>query len=187
MTVQAPFDRVAVETALVAWVESAAGVSCMIANQNAPQPSHPFAELAIIAARDYGQADEQETNPVGAPSGQEVQINAGKQKRITVSLNMWSSTNDASQDARALMDKALAALDLPSYRDTLKASGIAVLNAPEAQSLDELESNSVVQRAQADCFFGIAANVSERTGYIATMQTTSDAPIGNSTFQTVKS
>ncbi len=171
----APFNRQAVEDALYAWVFGATGVATNWANQNAAQLARPHMTLAITSTTKLGQ-DAQILNaePTAPLSGAEVAIEIGGLRRVVVSVNAYGVSNDPDLDARALMDKALGALEVPSYLAALRVAGVAVARVGAAISLDYLAEDKFISRAQADVTLCVAANLEERVGYIATVDVTNE-------------
>lgn len=180
MTLQ-PFNRQAITAALVAWAESASALNgrVMLANQNAPQPVFPYVTLLVGPARSIGQ-DETAINaePVDALPGKEVAIEVRGNREVTVSVNTYSmidpATEDASQDAHALIEALITSLSAPLYLDPLRAAGVSVLRVSDPQNLDALQADGWKQRAQCDVTFSVAANAEERVTYIETVESTFD-------------
>jgi len=179
MTVNAPIPRKTFETAIQAWFKNATGLAddhvLWQAQPTGPaQPSFPYATLFVTSpATKLGQdeiriRDASDDDP--APDdGSEIELLACGLRKMTVSANVYAKTNDADADARAIMDKAHAALGMLSFLSAFKAAGLSVIDDGDVRSLDELTSNVFVSRAQLDVVFGMASNAIESTGYIETV------------------
>ncbi len=175
MPIAAPIPRQTIEDALYVWLSSATSVAVIWANQNAPQPTRPYATLAVVSTTQLGQNSvTPNANPSSPSPGAEVAIEVGGLHRVVVSVNVYGISNDPDSDARALMDKALGALALPSVLSTLRSAGVAVNRVGGAISLDFLTDDKWLSRTQADVTLCVASNLEERVGYIATVEVTNE-------------
>jgi hypothetical protein len=163
------------EDAIYDWIVAATGVSAHWDFQKIPQPEFPFASMRILSiARLNGEDETRIEEDPGSPPGEEIeQIRSGP-RRMTVSVNFYSTSNDALSDAMSLASTAQASLALPSIAALLYGAGLAVIGEGSLQDLSALEAETWVSRSQFDVVFGIASNTSEKSGYIETVEV--DAP-----------
>jgi hypothetical protein len=185
--IAAPIPRKAIETAIVAWFTRATGLAAsnVLLESQPTSPNQPVLPYATVfnlsPATKLGQDElriRDASADVPAPdAGSEIEILACGLRKMVFSCNTYSKTNDADADARALMDKAHAALALPSFVAELQAVGLSVIDDGAVRSLDALQSDKFVARAQLDVTFGLASNVTENTGYIEHVEITDLAPV----------
>lgn len=178
MTVTAPFNRRAIQDALITWFAGSTGLGVERvewADQGAPQLEHPYASLKLGALRDIGR-DEENINgePANPVAGAEVAIESRGMREVVCSCNVYTRTREPEATAHALLDRARAALGMSTYLDPLCAAGVSYLRKSDAQNLDGLNGDDFVQRAQMDVTFSIASNAEDRVGYIAQVVLSSD-------------
>lgn len=173
--IAAPFDRRAIENAIAAWIKRATGVTFIWANQNGARPAFPYITGMMSIANSIGQDEQRiDGDPPNPQVGQEVEIAACGLRKLVVSLNAYAGPNGDPEidDARQHMDKARAALGLPSFVEDFRAAGMAIVQDEAIQNLDQLDGDTFLSRTQMDVSFCIASNAIEHVGYIATAEVT---------------
>lgn len=185
MAVSAPIDWSTVENALVAWVENATGLTCVWSSQATPVPAYPFARLKLIAGPGGTGAtpDERWDTDLGEAQGEEVGVIVAEQVLCTYSLQVETSSDAPGASANEYVGRARAAAWLPSYLEAFKAAGVGLLEVQATRDLDQAEGQIILSRAVADVRVCLAANLTERTGYIdvVSAEGTLTDPAGNET------
>lgn len=169
-------DWSAIEKALVAWLEDATGCPVLVADQRAPQPSPPYVTLRIDGPEVVGSDEIRVSSDLAQDPGEEVRLELRGQRTFTASINVYSQQRptasapyDHAKSARHLAESIQASLALPSALASLYAAGLSVVAAGPVQNLTFLQDADHVERMQMDVRLATASSVSERTGYIATV------------------
>jgi hypothetical protein len=173
MALQAPFNRTAIETAIVAWLKRATDLTVQRGDQRIPQATHAYATYRMDTIGEIGH-DEIRISAIDPAPGSPVdttQTVCGL-RTLVVSVNVFSSANKSDLDARALADLAFASLSVPSYADALSNAGIAISERGAVRSLDRVESTDWISRAQFDVTICVASNVTENVESAGTVEMT---------------
>lgn len=166
----------AIEDALVAWLESAAGVGAIWANQTGEQPLMPYGTLKITGPRQSTPTPEvANVTNLDNPAGQEIEQTVIMRGEITVSCQVFSQVTAGAGTARELLQQARIALFLPARRQALADAGLALVQAGDTQDLTALLETTWQSRAAMDVRFNVVDTATERTGYIATVNVTGSA------------
>lgn len=176
-----PITWATIELALCAWVATATGRQCIMANQNAPQPQKPYSTI-LLSNRD---------NPAGlAGAGMdEVRTSASapgivqyvKWRQFSASINTFSNTMTGVNQAVPLLETAIEALALQSVQTALRAARVASL--PVTQPIVDLSvllETRGESRAQCDVRFNVVSSLTEDVNYFTSINSDhiTIAPLG---------
>jgi hypothetical protein len=168
-----PLSFPAIESALVAFVETASGLSgkVVLAMQTAPQPPMPYATVRISGPRPAGGPWPRiiQSFDAAQPAGQEVSLQAVVDEELTVSLQFFTALTFGAGSARALMAQVRVALALQSTLDPLRAAGLALIDVGDIHDLSAILETAFQGRAALDLRFLVADDVTERTGYVGSV------------------
>lgn len=109
--------------------------------------------------------------------GHEVLQEVAGLRDMTISCQVYVSSpdvTDPTKHSRALMTAAQASLGLPSELARFQGVGLAIIEEGDVLNIDELIEDAFVSRANMDVRFGLASNLSERTGFIQATEISSD-------------
>jgi hypothetical protein len=159
-------DLVAFENALHAWVAGAAGVEAIWSSQNAPAPALPYLTLRLVGPVRLGDQLASRTN-LANPAGQEIERTLTEHEEWTLSVHAFASPATGASAARALLQAAALKMQLPSQRDALSASGLALVEVGDTSDLTALVGSQHESRAQMDVRLRTVDQATEKTGYIA--------------------
>ena len=176
--VRAVQDDGVAEDAIQGWFSAATGLTTIWRNQNAPQPPYPYAGLAIIAGPiKLGGKDEQRSSTaLGQPPGQDVLVESVGLRTMTVSCRIYTAKEDVldpARHARHLMSVAQSSLGRPSVIAAFSDAGLSIIEEGDVQNIDEVIEDAFLSRANMEVRFGLASNVSERTGFIEKVKASS--------------
>lgn len=178
MTVEAPYDRRAIQDAFIDWIAAAVDLSCIWTRQNGPQPALPYLTLELGNFRSIGQ---DETSIDGEPEapiveGAEVELLSRGLRYFVLSINAYAKTHGTEDvdDAQMILDKVRASLGMDTYLVPLRAAGIAISSIGLIQNLDFVLADKFRSRAQMDVTVCVASNAVERVGYIEKVQINSE-------------
>ncbi len=168
--------------AVKAWAEAQTGLTIIWGKESAPQPAYPYGWLRLITGPNpIGSIDEVRlSTDLGQDPGEEVLQQVVGQRRAVVSLQILNRRDkaaayDVTEDPASLMAQAQASLRLPTVIAAFDAAEVAVLTVGAIVDLSGLEGDKdFTDRRQMDTVFGLAFEVSERTGYIERALVTSD-------------
>ncbi|MCP4567020.1 MAG: hypothetical protein GY841_05505 [FCB group bacterium] len=175
MAVSAPIDMEAFQDTVHQWFNTATDIETVWADQSAPQPKYPFARLKISSgplAQTPSWSLFEETN-LSRAAGTEVEQTVWVPCQFVVSIQVLVGLQDGRNpafDALSYMQRAEAALALPSYLALFHASNMSVIRAEQTQNLTELISGSQVSRQAMDVVFGALLSATEYAGYIKTAE-----------------
>lgn len=160
-----------IEAAILAWFKASSGLSAVIwANQTAPQPALPYATLLIRPpARLAAQDDVQEVYVGSNPAGQEVELRQKGVREISVSCQVFSAAVRGAGTAREILAKAQTGLETPSLRQALYQAGLSVVDEGAITDVSALVETKYQSRAAMDVLFYCVDEVTEKTGYIETV------------------
>lgn len=166
-----PMNLTAIEDALYAWFSGAMGIAVIWADQGMPQPAHPYGTIAINTIAQNAPDEDRVDADLEAPvEGAEVELQTVGLRTVLVSCNVYA----LARGAPILLEKARAALGMPSYLSALRTAGIAISKVNAGRSLPQIDSDASISRMQMDVECCIAANAAERVGYITRANATSD-------------
>jgi len=169
--VEHPIDMEVVENAIHRWFAEATGLETVWRHQSAPQPAYPFGSLKIMTGPNAIPAEFElrtETD-VNRPQGYEIEMTVCAPCLLTVSCQAYVEGEDVSKpdgDARSYLNKARAALFLPSQQSLFKAAELSVTRSNPVNDISALTNERFVSRAGMDVEFNCAMNLSEFAGYI---------------------
>ena len=178
MTVNAPIDMETFQDTIHAWFSGATGLQTVWRNQSAPQPDMPFASLMIVSGPEqYSPAWEvRNETDLTRSRGREVKQTVCVPCRFSVSCQVFCENNDArnpNRDATSYINRAVAALGLPSYLQALRNAEISVSTVGPVQNLAELVESAFESRANVDVVFNSVLSVDEYVGFIERVHATS--------------
>lgn len=166
-------DVGAIERAVVRWLESASGCAVRVANQNAPRPAYPYVTAQLGGLVSVGTGGVRTSTDLDQ-EGAEVELRVRGERQLTVSVNVYAQQRpgkpyDPTQGALSIAERIRASLGLPSVLAALREAGLSFIDSTPAQDLTWLQDANFVERRQMDIRFGLASVVSERVGFIATV------------------
>jgi len=169
--VEAPIDMETVENVVHNWFAESTGLETVWRHQSAPQPEYPFGSLLIMSGPNpLSEAFElRDDSDVNRPKNYEVEMTVCAPCSFSVSCQAYVEGKDASVpdlNARALLNKARAALFLPSQAALFGAAEISVIRSNPVTDISALTNERFVSRAGMDVEFNCVMNLSEFAGYI---------------------
>jgi len=172
--VASPIAWTTIEDALYDWLAAATGLTTIWAEQDSPQPAYPYAVLEITSGptKVGGQDEQRQTYDGGQSLGQEIGIEVCGLREITLSVQVFAKEADAlpTNHPRDMLSRAQSSLGLPSVLQALKVAGLSVIEEMPVQDMSEAIEDTWITRAAMDVRLGLAASVTERTGYISTVE-----------------
>lgn len=166
-------DVGAIERAVVRWLEGVTVHPVRVANQTAPRPAYPYVTVQLGGLVSVGPGGIRQHTDLDR-EGEEVELQVRGERQLTVSVNVYAQQRpgkpyDPTQGALSLAEGIRASLGLPSVLATLREAGLSFIDSTPVQDLTWLQDTDWVERRQMDIRFGLASVVSERVGYIATV------------------
>ncbi len=178
-----PIEWGEVENALLRWFEDATDLCVIWGDQDAPQPPYPYAVIKIIAGpTKIGGVDETRIkafDPEPAAPALPIELLKEGPREITLScqINVGPpDNNNPGEHSRSLMSAAQAALGLPSFIDSLRAAGLAVIQELPIGDFSIQIADLWVSRSQMDVRFGLTSSVREESAVIETVEITAGDP-----------
>lgn len=157
-------DWTTTRAALHAWMVAGTGLPAgrvIWANQAAPRPQTPFAEInPRMSIRRLGAYDEE--RPTATP---------GTIARVT-HLRLGVSCHLYGAGAMDLMERAREYLDTHAARALFEPAGLSVLDRGEVRDITKLLETQYEERAQLDLVIGLATTATEDVGFIQTVDLT---------------
>lgn len=176
MAAAQPTDLTAFENTLYSWFRTQTGLANVRwSDQDHPQFDYPFGVISPLTGMSrVGNAFDFSswTTDLGQ-SGEEVEEKHSGWREISVSFQVFvgpPSNNDPSANARDFMSRAQGSLNLTSVRNTFKSNDIAVIEDFGIVKLDAVIEDTFISIANMDIRFMTTSNVSERFGYIKTVE-----------------
>ncbi len=171
-------DWQTIENALQTWIVAATGLptsAVIFASQNAPAPAMPYATIKISGPRGTmaQPALQIETNLLN-PAGEEIEQTVTLHQEVTVSCQVYAAATAGTGTAKEYLEKARTALFLPTRLDALSTAGLAVVEMGDTQDLTALLGTAWESRAAMDVRMNLVDTAVEKTGYIATVETTDE-------------
>lgn len=160
-----------VQDALRSWVSAATGValaSVIMAEQDGPRPTKPFATIRVSGIRRLGAFDgSAATTTAGTPDpGEEVTLTTGGHRELGVSVNVFTVPTQGASCAFALASKLHAQADTEGVRATMKAAGASLFEVAPVRNLNDVFRTAMEGRAQVDARLYVTESVTELTTYI---------------------
>lgn len=167
----------AIEDALRAWAKAGTALTdakVIWSEQTGARPAAPFVTLRIGDVIPLSSVDEvEELTDLDADPGEEVELRAGGFREFTLSLQAFAATVTGANTAREYLTKAQTALALPSVRAALFAAGIAPFDTGTVQTVNAVVGTKFEARAVLEVRFYVHDTVSEYTGFIEEVESTS--------------
>jgi hypothetical protein len=168
-----PLSFPIIESALVAFIETASGLTgkVALAMQTAPQLAMPYATVRITGPRPAGGPWPRiiQSYDAAQPVGQEVSLQAVVDEELTVSIQLFTPLTFGAASARALMAQLRMALALQSTLDPLRDAGLALVDVGDIHDLSAILETAFQGRAALDLRFLVADDLTERTGYVGSV------------------
>jgi hypothetical protein len=165
----------AIENALQAWVATASAIPSsrvIWAHQRGAQPTIDFIVLSFTSVDPLGIDPLECLTDLTRPAGQEIELRAGGQRSMVLSLQAFTQSVTGASSARALLSRVQAALGLPSIVASLDAAGVSAYDTGQVQAIPEILQTTFVGRAALEVRFYGREAASEFTGYIDTVLAT---------------
>jgi len=168
--IQLPVDYNAIRAALATEVARVTNVPCVLEDptvQNAPRPTNPgvapyfsfkLTSPGIKSGDDHSTYD-----------GTGTIYNRGGQRKMMVSFQCYAQQQETAYNLMALWQ---GSLELEQVQENLRKAGIAVWVIGNVADLSALLNTGYEGRAQMDCSFGIASNLTQDLGQIDTAEVT---------------
>lgn len=138
------------------WFSAATGLETIWADQNAPQPSYPYASLNLIAGSiPMGARDEEQWTTDGG-------VRIVGQRDLTVSCQVHAGPKREALrtiDALALVHEAISSLARPDVKQSFAEAGLGVRERGTPQSIDILVGADWISRQNFDLRLGLASVV----------------------------
>lgn len=160
------YDWAQVEKSLCAWVATASGYPCILANQNAPQPQKPYSVILIspVANPATTMGSGMDERRVNATTGV---VRYMKFREFGVSINTYGNTMTGNSKASALLETVVESLALQSVVNALRTDAHIEpmpVDSP-VRDLSALLETRGESRAQCDVRFNMVSSLSENLGY----------------------
>jgi hypothetical protein len=171
--VSSPIEWTDVQDAIYQWCSGATGLPFIWEDQDAPQPAYPYGSMRLTSGpRRVAGADEvRVTYDGGQDLGHEIGLEVGGLREITVTVQAHVNQRDSGpdDDATNFVTRLQSSLALPSVQELLRDAGLAVVEEGPVLNLGRVLDDTWVARAAMDVRLGLASNLVERTGYVATV------------------
>lgn len=161
-----PIDFNAIRIGLVRVLKLVTNCECIEeeqARQNVQRPPLPYFSFKMVTAAAKVGDDHMTQTPGSSVVGR------GGQRKMSVSFHCYGVEKE---DALSLMALWQGSLELNSVQESLRRAGVAVWTIGNVADLSSLLNTGFEARAQMDCSFGIASNLTEDQGYIQTIDIT---------------
>ncbi len=183
MTVSSPIDMAIFREAIHTWFTGATGLDTIWAAQSAPQPEYPFGSLQIVSGPNPVSPswETRDSTDLSRAAGREVAQERVVPCTFNISCQALVGMPEGrfpTQDALFYMNKALAALTLPSFLTPLREANISVMSASQINNISSLIGGSFAAQAELEPKFGASLSVTEYAGYIKTVHGTSTPASG---------
>lgn len=173
MAVSAPIDWPTVRKAIHDWFSGSTGLTSIWEDQEAPRPEFPYGSMKVISGptKLFGADEHRYTYDGNQQAGDEIGIEVAGLRQMTVTVQAFLPRLGAAGDAGAedYLSRAQVALGMPSYLASLQAAGLSVIEEMAPRNLSGIDSGTWIAKAAMDIRFGLAASVTERTGYVETV------------------
>lgn len=154
-----PIDFNAIRIAMIAQVQSVTGLTCIVSEpetQDAPRPPRPYFSMKVLVAAARSADDSTQYSDTGI-------TNRGGQRKMSVSFQVFATSHEEAYNYMTLWQSSL---DLFTIQEALRTAGIAVWTIQNVADISALLNTGYEGRAQLDCTFGIASNLTEDLSYI---------------------
>lgn len=125
--------------------------------QDAPRPEVPYMSMKIIVPGAKFGDDSQVAHKTDDTHYSDTLVDIGGQRRMTVSFHAYGKSHE---QAYGIMSLWQTSLDLKAVQEALRKAGIAVWTIGNVADNSQLLNTGYEGRAQMDCTFGIASNLS---------------------------
>lgn len=177
MTVSPPIDMTVFQNAIHNWYSTATGIQTMWQDQSVPRPDYPYASLSIISGPlPVSPLWEQRQSFDASRPGEEIEFSSCVPCTFVIGTQVYTSQPDAINPAYSSLQyaaRAQAALAIPSYRATLRAVGISVIEKGTVTNINELVDDAYVSRSGLDVTLGASLSVESYETYIEKVEISS--------------
>lgn len=153
--------------AICAWLATATGYPCILANQNAPQPQKPYLTAYLRTRDDPGGAKGagmDETRPTATPGV----FKYAKFRGLGVQIQCYSNAVVGDLHACAILETGVESLSLESVKNKLRKDGhLAVIpvNTP-IHDLSALLETRGESRGMCEVNFNVVSRLTDNIGWI---------------------
>lgn len=153
--------------AICAWLATATGYPCIMANQSAPQPQKPYLTAYLRTRDEPGGAKGagmDETRPTATPGV----FKYAKFRSLGVQVQCYSNAVTGDLHACAILETGIESLSLEAVKNKLrKDAKLAVkpVNSP-VHDLSALLETRGESRAMCEVSFNVVSRLSENIGWI---------------------
>lgn len=167
-------DYAAIVRAARAWLSAATGLpdgKVIFENQSGMELTPPYATMKLSGARRVFPQDYRGQEYDGAqPQGSEIESFATGPRLLTLTVSVYTQQTSGNASAVALLSEARDALELESVVSLFDAAGVAISESSEVRDLSALLFTNFQGRAHLELSVSVSALVSERVGFIATVE-----------------
>jgi hypothetical protein len=114
----------------------------------------------------------------GQPLGQEILFTATSQAEITLTVQAHvdeaGGANNPASNAKKQTSKLQASLGLPTVQDALRTAGMAMIEQLPVRDISGVFNGKWLNRSVFEVRLRIATEMTEKTGYIETVDVTYD-------------
>jgi hypothetical protein len=164
----------AIQSAIASALAGVPGLTVQWGNQRLPEPVRPFIKLKRGTVIGHGMAERRNETDLEQPAGQEIELAVVQRVEFSVSVHAYAAGPVGADTAGGILEQLKARLLLESNLALLEAGGLALVETSDVRDLPESGMNSWSSRAQLDASFYATSVVSERTGYIETVELTNE-------------
>lgn len=149
--------------ALINWFKNSSGLDRVLwANQMAKGQCGPRATLNIIAMPETPGIPEKRSTTINYVNT----VETTEQSEVTLSINVYTETQDLDNDALIILDKVSRAVRSLKVQVELRLSNIAFIEKSSIRNIDEQLGDRWEKRVQQDYTFRYVSTVSEEVGTI---------------------
>lgn len=166
------FDWTAAEDAIRQWVLDASELSeeqVLWSHYSQPRPTGEFVSISIDGPTQVGLDYVQSSTDLSQPADQEIELKVIGTRDITVSVSCFGGQASSSTSSQAMASKIMTGVRLPSINSALHIAGVYPHGTPTIINVPGIIGAKFEPRAIVEHAFYIVEDISERTGYIATI------------------
>lgn len=169
-----------VENAIHTWVKEASGLAderVFWADQGAPRPAPPFVTVRIgdlipVGAVDGVEVIDHSDDPETPGLGEELELVASGLREFRVSVQAFTPLTHSEDAARALLSRVQTKIAFSSFQTLFEDAGISCFDNGTVRNLSAILGTGFEGRAELDVRFYYEERVSERVGFIQSVEIT---------------
>ncbi len=185
-----PIDMATFEDAIYDWLVTVLELvepgRVIIEDQNVPQPAYPYVSWKVIADEKEGGKDETRVSYDASRDGEEIELLTTGPVRLTVTLSFHvdekNGANNPGANAYWMAARARSSLGMQRVIDNFnraasssqRARNIAIVRELGVQNTSVVVNGEWLSRATLDVHFRVATEMTERLGYIETVEMSSE-------------